>query len=94
MAKKRTEAPSEWLKFKPRKGSVLAKLHEGPPAQVNVEGGTQHIYAGQYLVQVGELERTRTIPPKDGRPGSTEVTREPRLVVMTAEAFLAEFEPA
>lgn len=94
MAKKRVEAPPEWSKFKPRKGVVLAKVHDGEPKTVNVEGGTQVIYAGQYLVQAGEVERQRFIPPKDGKPGSTLVTKEPRLVVMAAEAFLAEYEPA
>lgn len=93
MARKRVE-PSEWSKFVPRKASVLAKVHEGEPVQVNVEGGTEIVYAGQYIVQAGVIERTRFVPPKDGKPGTQIVTREVRLEVMTAERFLAEYEPA
>lgn len=94
MAKKRVDPVSEWSKFKPRKGSVLAKVHSGEPAQVNVEGGTTVIYPGQYLVQDGEVTRNQFVPQREGRPGGYVSTREVRLVVMTAEAFLAEYEPA
>lgn len=97
MAKKRVDAQpvaQEWSKFKPRVGAVLAKVHEGEPKTVNVEGGTAVIYPGQYLVQAGEVEHSQFVPPKDGKPGGTVVTKVPRVVVMSAEAFLAEYEPA
>lgn len=87
-------AAEKWLKFKPLKGSVLARQHKGAPEQVNTEGGTETVYDGQYVVQVGEIEQTQFIPPKDGKPGSTKVTKVPKLEIMDAEDFLGLYEPA
>lgn len=84
----------KWLKFKPRKASVSAYQHRGEPAQVNTEGGTETVYDGQFVVQTGEIERSRIVPPKDGKPGTTLVVKEPKREVMSAEDFLGLYEPA
>lgn len=84
----------KFQKFKPRKGSVNAYQHTGSPEQVNTEDGTETVYAGQFVVQVGEIEHTQVVPPKDGKPGTTRTTKVPKLEIMDAEDFLGLYEPA
>jgi len=77
--------------FKVKAATVLAVKHEGAPAQYPTEHGTETAYDGDYVVQVGELEVTETIPPnkEKGIPGSVKTHRVPKLEVMKSADFLA-----
>lgn len=87
-------APSKWKKFVPKKASVLAYRHEGGAEQVSTADGTETVYPGQYVVQVGTITHTQIVPPKDGKPGTTVAGEVPRLEVMSAEDFESLYESA
>jgi hypothetical protein len=81
-------------KFKAKSNHVLAILHVGAPAQYPTEHGTETAYDGDYVVQVGWLEKVETVPPdkEKGKAGHTKKAREPKLEVMKAEDFLELYE--
>lgn len=88
-------AAEKWGKFKPIKGSVKAFKHAGTaPRTVNTEHGTEDAQPGDYVVEVGTHQRNHIVPPKDGKPGYTELVEEPAYEVMKAEDFEALYEPA
>ena len=85
------------IKFKPyvpKKAKVNAVQHTGSPKQYLTEHGTETAYEGQYVVQVGDIEQTELVPPRDGKPGFTRKVNVPKLEIMSAEDFEALYEPA
>lgn len=90
-----TAAPAAGFKrYKAKANSVLAKVHEGAPAQYQTEHGTETAYDGDYIVQVGELEQVETVPPDKakGLAGKQVVHKVPKLEVMKSADFLALYE--
>jgi len=81
-------------KFKAKANHVLALKHVGAPAQYTTEHGTETAYDGDYVVQVGWIEKTETVIPnkEKGVSGHTKKIREPKLEVMRAEDFEALYE--
>ena len=85
-------------RYKARDAKVLAVKHVGEPKQYPTKHGTEMAYDGDYVVQVGEVEKLETIAPitkPDGTriPGEKRTVREPLLEVMKAEDFDALYEP-
>ena len=87
-------------KFRPKESKVLAIRHEGPSLQYPTKRGVESAHNGDYVVQVGFVTKTETVPPsmsKDGQtrvPGEIRTVDEPVFEVMKAEDFEALYEPA
>mgnify|MGYP001473344220 CR=1 FL=1 len=85
-------------KYKPKLASVLALKHVGPSKQYTTESGSEIAHDGDYVVQVGEIEQTETIPPStnprtgERTAGGVKLHRVPKLEVMKAEDFQALYE--
>lgn len=84
-------------KFKPRDSHVLAVKHVGTPSQYPTEHGTEMAYDGDYVVQVGAVDKTEHVPPRvdaTGKriPGETRTVKEPLLEVMKAQDFEKLYE--
>lgn len=85
---------TKFTRFKAKANHVLAYVHTGAPAQILTENGTETAYDGDYVVQVGKIKHTETIPPnrEKGEPGRTKEHDVPKLEVMKAADFLALYE--
>ncbi len=87
-------------KYRPKESKVLAVRHEGPSQLFPTKHGLETAHAGNYVVQVGTVTKTETIPPstsKDGQtrvPGEFRSVEEPVFEIMQAEDFEALYEPA